>query len=118
MTNAEKLRITRLREQGLGYTQIANRMGISKSTVSTFCQRNGLAEEKKEKARKSNNSLLSGALRVNTVTAEPQPTTVVSDDDDAVKITCKVTVTYADKPDETVVADVLDILRNARRSEP
>lgn len=24
MTNAEKLRITRLREQGLGYTQIAN----------------------------------------------------------------------------------------------
>ena len=117
MTNTEKLRITRLREQGLGYTQIANRMGISKSTVSTFCQRNGLVEEKKEKSRKLNNSLLSGALRVNTVTANPQPTTVVSDVDGAVKITCKVTVTYADKPDETAVADVLDILRNARRSE-
>ena len=117
MTNAEKLRITRLREQGLGYTQIANRMGISKSTVSTFCQRNGLVEEKKEKSRKSNNSLLSGTLRVNTVTADPRPTTVVADGDDAVKITCKVNVTYADKPDETAVADVLDILRNARRSE-
>ena len=114
MTNAEKLRITRLREQGLGYTQIANRMGLSKSTVSAFCRRNGLTEEK---PRKSNNSLLSGTLRVNTVTANPLPTTVVSDVDDAVKITCKVTVTYADKPDETAVADVLDILRNARRSE-
>ena len=117
MTNAEKLRITRLREQGLGYTQIANRLGISKSTVSTFCQRNGLAEEKKEKPRKSNNSLLSGDLRVNTDTANPQPTTVVSDDGDTMKITCKVTVMYADKPDETAVADILDILRNARRSE-
>lgn len=117
MTNAEKLRITRLREQGLGYTQIANRLGISKSTVSTFCQRNGLAEEKKEKPGKSNNSLLSGALRVNTVTADPRPTTVASDSGNAEKITCKVTVTYADKPDETAVADVLDILRSARRSE-
>ena len=32
-------------------------------------------------------------------------------------LTCKVTVMYADKPDETAVADILDILRNARRSE-
>ncbi len=117
MTNMEKRQITRLREQGLGYTQIANRLGISKSTVSTFCQRNGLAEHKKEGPPKPNNSLRSGALRVNTVTTDPRPTTVVSCNDDAVKITCKVTVTYADKPDETAVADVLDILRNARRSE-
>ncbi len=117
MTNTEKRQITRLREKGLGYAQIANRLGISKSTVSTFCQRNGLAEEKKEKLRKSNNSLLSGALRVNTVTAGPRPTTVVTDNNNAVKIACKVTVTYADKPDETAIADVLDILRNARRSE-
>lgn len=33
MTNAGKQRIIRLREQGLGYAQIANRMGLSKSTV-------------------------------------------------------------------------------------
>ena len=117
MTNMEKRQIARLREQGLGYTQIANRLGISKSTVSTFCQRNGLAEDKKEKPQKPNNSLRSGALRVNTVTTDPRPTTVVSCNDEVVKITCKVTVTYADKPDETAVADVLDILRNARRSE-
>ena len=117
MTNMEKRQITRLREQGLGYTQIANRLGISKSTVSTFCQRNGLAEDKKEGPPKPNNSLCSGALRVNTVTTDPRPTTVVSCNDEAVKITCKVTVTYADKPDETAVADILDILRNARRSE-
>ncbi len=40
MTNAEKQKIIRLREQGLGYTQIANRMGLFKSKVATFCKRN------------------------------------------------------------------------------
>ncbi len=88
MTNMEKRQITRLREQGLGDMQIANRLGISKSTVSTFCQRNSLAEDKKEKPQKPNNSLRSGALRVNTVTTDPRPTTVGSCNDDAVKITC------------------------------
>lgn len=53
MTNAEKQKIIRLREQGLGYTQIANRMGLFKSKVATFCKRNGLAEETKEKARRN-----------------------------------------------------------------
>ena len=114
MTSAEKQRIVRLREQGLGYTQIANRMGLSKSTVSTFCKRNGLAEETKEKAQKSKNYLLSGATHGNTSTDLPQPTTVVPDQDGQENI-CTVTVTYADRPDETAVADVLEILKNARR---
>ena len=115
MTNAEKQRIIRLREQGLGYAQIANRMGLSKSTVSTFCKRNGLAEEPKEKPQKSKNYLLSGATHGNTSTDLPQPTTVVNDNDEP-EITCEVTVTYADKPDPTAVADVLSILKNAERS--
>ena len=111
MTNTQKRQITRLREQGLGYAQIANRLGLSKSTVSTFCKRNELDEEK---PLKSKNSLLSGGFRGNTVTDLPQPTTVVPDLDGQENI-CTVTVTYADRPDETAVADVLEILKNARR---
>ena len=111
MTNMQKRQITRLREQGLGYAQIANRLGLSKSTVSTFCKRNELSEEKPQKPK---NSLLSGDFRVNTVTDLLQPTTVVSDQGNLENV-CTVTVTYADEPDETAVADVLEILRNARR---
>ena len=114
MTIAEKQRIIRLREQGLGYAQIANRMGLSKSTVSTFCKRNGLAEETKEKPQKPRNYLLSGGTHGKTSTDLPQPTTLVAEPKD-LDITCKVTVSYAEKPDETVVADVLEILRNAER---
>lgn len=114
MTNAEKQRIIRLREQGLGYAQIANRMGLSKSTVSTFCKRNGLAEETKDNPRKPKNYLLSGATHGNTSTDLPQPTMLVAEPME-LDITCKVTVSYADEPDETAVADVLEILRNAER---
>ena len=111
MTNTQKRQIARLREQGLGYAQIANRLGLSKSTVSTFCKRNELGEEKPQKPK---NNLLSGDFRGNTVTDLPRPTTVVPDLDNQ-KNVCTVTVTYADEPDETAVADVLEILRNARR---
>lgn len=114
MTSAEKQRITRLREQGMGYAQIANRMGLSKSTVSTFCKRNELVSEAKKNAQKPNNYLLSGATHGNTSTDLPQSTTLVAEPMD-LDITCKVTVSYADKPDETAVADVLEILRNAER---
>ena len=114
MTNAEKKRIIWLREKGYGYAQIANRMGLPKSTISTFCKRNGLAEEKKV-SEKPYNCLLSGEGRGNTVTDLPQPTTVVKEDDEP-EITCEVTVTYADRPDPTAVADVLSILKNAERS--
>ena len=113
MTSAEKQRIIRLREQGLGYAQIANRMGLSKSTVSTFCKRNGLAEENKEPAKPCNYLLFEGS-RGKTDADLPQPTTVVSDAE-VPENPCQVTVTYAEKPDETAVADVLSILKNAER---
>lgn len=42
MTKEQKNRISRLRQAGFSYNQIADELGISKNTVSTFCRRNGL----------------------------------------------------------------------------
>ena len=42
MTNGEKLCIRKLRMQGLGYTEIARKLGMSVNTVKSYCQRNGL----------------------------------------------------------------------------
>ena len=42
MTNGEKLLITQQRRQGLGYTEIARKLGMSVNTVKSFCRREGL----------------------------------------------------------------------------
>ena len=47
MTEKQRHEIMRLRREGLGYTAVANRLGISKDTVKSFCRRNGLAGELK-----------------------------------------------------------------------
>lgn len=40
MTSEQKKEIIRLRSQNVGYTAIAEILGISKDTVKTFCKRN------------------------------------------------------------------------------
>ena len=45
MTDEQKQQIIRLRKKGCGYTAVANKVGISKDTVKSFCRRNGLAGE-------------------------------------------------------------------------
>ena len=45
MTDEQKQQIIRLRKEGFGYTAVANKVGISKDTVKSFCRRNGLAGE-------------------------------------------------------------------------
>lgn len=42
MTNGEKMLITQQRRQGLGYTEIARKLGMSVNTVKSYCQRNGI----------------------------------------------------------------------------
>ena len=42
MTSEQKKEIIRLRSQDVGYTTIANLLGISKDTVKTFCKRNDI----------------------------------------------------------------------------
>ena len=39
MTDAQKIEILRLRSQNVPFAQIAPKMGISKSTIKSYCQR-------------------------------------------------------------------------------
>lgn len=43
MTDEQKKLITRLRQEGCGYTAIAKKMELSRDTVRSFCRRNGLS---------------------------------------------------------------------------
>lgn len=113
MTNAEKVQITRLRGLGLGYTQIANRLGLPKGTVGTFCRRNGLGEggTSDEKI-----NLLSEPTRgITDTTTTPEAVEIRCSRPS--EVTCTIRIEYADKPDETAAADVIDILKNAMRKE-
>ena len=42
MTNGEKTLITQRRQRGLGYAEIARKLGMSVNTVKSYCQRNGI----------------------------------------------------------------------------
>ncbi len=98
MTVEQKDRITALRNNGKSYAEIARELGLGKSTVSNFCLRNGV-----ETGR---NNLPETPFRVNTVQ-------VGSVEKQSVPA-CKVTVTFAEKPNETALADALRILMNVR----
>lgn len=43
MNKLQKEQIIRLRMDGLGYTKIAQMLGISQNTIKSFCRRNNLA---------------------------------------------------------------------------
>ena len=49
MTNEERLLITSLRSDGLGYGTIAKKVGLSANTVKSFCRRN-MAKKDEPKA--------------------------------------------------------------------
>ena len=48
MTNEQRLKITDMRNQGCGYTAIANAVGLTKDSVKAFCRSHGLAGVKAE----------------------------------------------------------------------
>ena len=48
MTKGEKLLIAQYRAQRMGYTAIADALGLPKNTVKSFCQRNGLGKGSRE----------------------------------------------------------------------
>ena len=91
MTVEQKDRITALRNIGKSYAEIARELGLGKSTVSNFCLRNNLL-----RAQFRGNTVHAGSVEKQSVPA------------------CKVTVTYAEKPNEAALADALKILMNVR----
>ena len=42
MTNGEKVQIVQMRKRGLGYAEIAQRLGMSVNTVKSYCRRSGV----------------------------------------------------------------------------
>ena len=104
MTTAQKNRIVTLRIAGFGYDAIAREIGLAKSTVSSFCQKNGLARDQKNTGITGKKSLPFSPVRVNTEHAEKPVRQSVPG--------FRVTTFFADEPNEAAVAEALRILTN------
>ena len=50
MTNEQRMIVSSLRAQGMGYGAIARKVGISENTVKSFCRRNAQKEDKPQVA--------------------------------------------------------------------
>ena len=120
MTDYQKKRITKLRQQHFGYAAIAKELNLSLGAVKAFCRRNGLQSGNLASDTQPENLVLSSpetdlisvGSRGKTTTAKRPGAldkTGVPDDQPV----CDVTVSYADEPDETAVADVLTMLKSA-----
>ena len=57
MTNEEKSRIAKMREDGVGYKRIAQALGLSEGTVKTYCHRNGLTGAGTDSTEKTSNAI-------------------------------------------------------------
>lgn len=120
MTDLQKKRITKLRQQGFGYTVIATELKIPVGTVKTFCRRNNLqAGDLASDTQPENISetspdvgLISVENRGNSTTANRPEKPENTGFSDAQPV-CEVTVSYADEPDLGAVADVLELLTHA-----
>ena len=124
MNANQKRRITLMRQNHIGYAAIASELRLSLSTVKAFCRRNGLqssnltADTLPENIPASSPGidLISAGSRGNSTTAK-QPRALANTGFVGDQPVCEVTVSYADEPDKAVVADVLDMLRNANYRE-
>lgn len=120
MTENQKKRIAKLRQQGFGYTVIATELKMPVSTVKTFCRRNNLqagdlangTQLENISASSPENDLISAGSRGNSTTAK-QPRALANTGVSGEQPVCELTISYADEPDEAAVADVLDMLRSA-----
>ncbi len=123
LTDYQKRRIQYLRQQNVGYATIASELKVPLGSVKAFCRRNGLqsadltASTQLENITESspNDNLISTGNRANSTTAikrrKPVNTKL-----SAGQLFCEVTLSFADEPDETALADVLTMLSSANFS--
>ena len=103
MTAEQKNLIYNLRKAGQSYTVIADKLGFSKSTVATFCQRNNLGSIMVE------NNLITKSNRVKVGDAE-KPGGFINKASRAYKVHYK----FRDSTDNGAVESALEILRTRR----
>ena len=124
MTLEQKNQIAQMREQNLGYASIAKEMGLSVNTIKAYCRRNDLSGNRPlsdTHPEKTSGSLdgidlhIVGSHGNTTTTAGPgslENSSVPGD-----QHAWEVSVSFAEEADETAIADVLNMLTNARYGE-
>ena len=107
MTTEQINQIVAMRKSGYGYDAVAQETGISKSTISSFCKKNGLAG----KTRKTEKNDLNCTPDRGNVGDGKKPETLGKSRRAA---NFKVTVSFAEEPNEAALAEALRILTNVR----
>ena len=124
MTLEQKNQIAQMRKQNLGYASIAKEMGLSVNTIKAYCRRNDLSGNRPlsdTHPEKTSGSLdgidlhIVGSHGNTTTTVKPGSfeNSGVPGDQHA----WDVSVSFAEEPDETAIADVLSMLTNVRYGE-
>ena len=120
MTDYQKKRIRLLRYQNVGYAMIAKELKLSLGAVKQYCRRNGLQSDGLEADTQPENlseitpaiDLINVEKRGNSTTAKSPGSLENTGFSDGQPV-CEITISYADKADETAVADVLNMLMHA-----
>ena len=111
MTNEQIKQIVALRNAGYGYDAVAQETGISKSTISSFCKKNGLAGRTRNIVEGTEKNDLNCAPDRGNVGDGKKP---VAPEKARRAGNFKVTVSFAEKPNEAALAEALRILTNVR----
>lgn len=114
MTDKQKRMITEWRGNGIGYAAIARRLSVSINTVKAHCRRNGLYGNIDPSGTQHENvSVTSNSDGLHNTGDRGNSTVRLSGNGAQPSVT--VNVTYAEKPNGAVVADVLRMLISANR---
>ena len=122
MTDAQKKKIAKMRGLGAGYTEVEKQLDLTVGTIKTYCRRNGLTGDRRDtqlqkKSRNTRkNDLIDVENRGNS-TATDQPGSLENTRVLPLRLACEITISFADDPDETAVADVMCMLKTADYSE-
>ena len=122
MTDAQKKMIAKMRGLGAGYTEVAKQLDLPVGTIKTYCRRNGLTGDRRDTQRQKKsrntqkNDLIDVGNRGNS-TATDQPESLENTKVLPPRPTCEITISFANDPDETAVADVMRMLQTADYSK-